>query len=187
MVRVFKIAAGVILILSGVFCFANPGATFLSIAFLLGCAMLLSGVSGTLAYIWISHKREITNSLMIEGVMSMLLGILVRLNQLVADAAIPVFFGMWVMFSGVICVVEAYTHRKSGRAELIWLISLGVISVAAGVYAFFNTVLFDFSAILLTGILFVIQGINVLLVGVSLSFHHKHKTGADKERKTASH
>ena len=31
--RVFKITAGVILIITGIFCFANPGATFLSIAF----------------------------------------------------------------------------------------------------------------------------------------------------------
>jgi len=35
-VKIFKILAGVILILSGVFCFANPGATFSSVAFLLG-------------------------------------------------------------------------------------------------------------------------------------------------------
>ena len=174
--RIFKIAAGVILILSGVFCFANPGETFLSVAFLLGCAMLLSGISGTFAYIWISWKREITNSLMIEGVTSMILGILVLCNQLAAEAAIPVFFGLWVMFSGVMCAVEAYTHRKTGRAELIWLLSLGLISIGAGVYSFFNTILFGFSAILLTGILFVIQGINVLLVGVSLTFHHKNKT-----------
>lgn len=175
MVRIFKIAAGVILILSGVFCFANPGETFLSVAFLLGCAMLLSGISGAFAYIWISRKREITNSLMIEGVTSIILGILVLCNQLATEAAIPVFFGLWVMFSGVMCTVEAYTNRKTAGAELIWLISLGLISIAAGVYAFFNTVLFGFSVILLTGILFVIQGINVLMTGVSLTFHHKQK------------
>lgn len=171
--RVFKIAAGVILILTGVFCFANPGATFLSIAFVLGCAMLLSGISGTFAYIWISRKMEITGSLMVEGALSIILGLLVLSNQLLADAAIPVFFGMWVMFSGIIRVVEAYTHRKTGRAELIWFLCLGLIGVAAGLYSFFNTVLFAFSAIMLVGILYIVQGFNVLLVGINLSFHRK--------------
>lgn len=170
MVRVFKIAAGVILILSGVFCFANPGETFISIAFLLGCATLLSGLSGTFAYIWISRKREISNSLMIEGMLSIILGILVLSNQLLADAAIPVFFGMWVLFSGIIRVVEAFDRRKSGRAELLWVLVLGLIGVAAGLYAFFNTVLFAFSIVMLVGILFVVQGVNVLLFGINLSF-----------------
>lgn len=167
--RVFKIAAGVILILTGVFCFANPGATFLSIAFLLGCAMLLSGVSDISAYVWISRKREISNFLPAEGFMSVILGILVLSNQLLADAVIPVFFGLWIMFSGVLRIVECYSHRKSGRTELIWLLSLGAIGIGAGLYAFFNTVLFDFSAVMLVGILFVLQGINVLMVGVRIS------------------
>lgn len=171
--RVFKIAAGVILILTGVFCFANPGATFLSIAFVLGCAMLLSGISGTLAYIWISRKMEITSSLMIEGVLSIILGLLVLSNLIQADAAIPVFFGMWVMFFGVVRVVEAFAHRKSGRAELIWFLCLGLVGVAAGLYSFYNTVLFAFSPILLVGILYVVQGFNVLLVGINLSFNRK--------------
>lgn len=187
MVRVFKIAAGVILILTGVFCFANPGATFLSIAFLLGCAMLLSGISGTFAYIWISRKREITNSLLIEGVTGIILGILVLCNQLIAEAAIPVFFGLWVMFSGIICTVEAYSNRKSARTELIWLLSLGLISIGAGIYAFFNTILFNFSAIMLTGIIFMIQGIDVLMTGVSLTFHQKHRSGTGHDRKEHAH
>lgn len=175
MVRVFKIAAGVILILTGIFCFANPGTTFLSIAFLLGCAMLLSGISGTLAYIWISRKRKISNSLMIEGLMGVILGFLVLSNQLLADAAIPVFFGLWVMFTGIIRVVEAYTNRESGIMSLIWLLSMGVLGIAAGLYAFYNTVLFAFSVIVLVGILFIVQGFNVLLIGIHLSFHHRRQ------------
>ncbi|HML38217.1 MAG TPA: DUF308 domain-containing protein [Bacillota bacterium] len=170
--RVFKIAAGIILILTGIVCFANPGALFSSIAFPLGCAMLLSGLSGTLAYIWISRKDGgISELLMVEGVLSIILGCLVLSNQLLADAAIPIFFGMWVMFSGILRAVTAYTHRNQGKMMLIWLSALGALSIAAGLYAFFNTVLFDFSAVVLTGILFVIQGVNVLLVGINLNFH----------------
>ncbi|MEL7656179.1 MAG: DUF308 domain-containing protein [Bacillota bacterium] len=174
--RVFKMAAGVILILSGIFCFANPGATFQSIAFLMGCAMLLSGASGILAYIWISKKMEASSLLLVEGILSVILGILVLTNQLLADAAIPVFFGMWVMFSGISRVVEGYTHRQSGMMTWCWLLSLGTLGILIGLYAFFNTVLFTFSAVMLVGILFVMQGVNVLFVGINLSFHNRiHK------------
>lgn len=171
--RVLKIAAGVILILTGVFCFATPGAMFASVAFLLGCAMLLSGIIGILAYIWMGKNKETSIILMAEGLTSVILGVLVLANQLQADAAIPVFFGLWVMFSGVIRAAEAYTHRDSGRMTLIWLSVLGVLGIAAGLYAFFNTVVFALPVVVLTGIMFIVQGVNVLLVGVNFSFHHK--------------
>lgn len=170
--RVFKIAAGVILILSGVFCFANPGATFPSIAFLLGCTMLLSGMSGILAYVWITKKRETSNLLLVEGLLSVILGSLVVSNQLLAEAAIPVFFGMWVMFSGIMNVVEAYTHRKAGTSIWVWLLTLGLLGILIGLYAFFNTVIFTFPTVMLVGIMFVMQGVYVLLIGINLSFHH---------------
>ena len=138
--------------------------------------MLLSGVSGILAYIWISKKREASNLLLVEGSLSIILGILVLANQLLADAAIPVFFGMWVMFSGIMRMVDGFSHRKSGRIVWYWLVSLGIMGTLVGLYAFFNTVLFTFSPVMLVGILFVMQGINVLMVGVTLSFHpHRHK------------
>mgnify|MGYP001016922500 CR=1 FL=1 len=170
--RVFKIAAGVILILMGIICFANPGTLFSGIAFPLGCAMFLSGLSGAFAYIQISRKGGVVSDLlMVEGALSIILGCLVLSNQLMADAAIPVFFGMWVMFSGILRAVTAYTHRNAEKMMLIWLSATGALSIAAGLYGFFNTVLFDFSAVVLTGVLFVIQGVNVLLVGVNLNLH----------------
>lgn len=173
--RLFKIIAGVILILSGIFCFANPGETFLSIAFLLGCAMLISGVSGVLAYIWISRKKEISNLTLIEGSLTLILGCLVLSNQLLADAAIPVFFGLWVMFSGVLRVVEAMVSKKAGQTARYWILALGSLNVILGIYSFYNSVLFSFSAVMLVGLLFVVQGGNVLMIGIHLPFHKRNK------------
>ncbi len=178
--RVFKIAAGVILILTGVFCFANPGATFLSVAFLLGLAMLLSGLSGTMAYLWLSRKGESSNSLMIEGLTNIILGGLVLSNQILADAAIPVFFGVWVIFTGVIRIVEGYSNRSSGKMKLIWYLALGALGVAAGLYSFYNTVLLALSPIMLAGVLFVVQGFSVLLVGINLTFHQRNRQRGKK-------
>jgi uncharacterized membrane protein HdeD (DUF308 family) len=162
--------AGVLLLIAGIFCFAHPGEKFLSAAFLLGCAMLIAGTLSTFVYIWYSMKGEISDFIGAEGLLSAILGCLVLFNQLLADAAIPVFFGIWVMFSGIIRAVEAYAGRKSGWLNLAWLLTLGVLGVAAGLYAFFNTEYFAFSPVMLTGILFVVQGVNVLLVGANLYY-----------------
>lgn len=176
--RLLKIAAGVILILTGVFCFANPGVTFLSMAFILGMAMILSGIIGILAYLK-NVNKENSSLLIIEGITSFILGFLVLSNQLLADAAILVFFGMWLMFSGILRVAEAYSAKKSGLT--IWQapLVLGLAGISIGIYSFFNTVLFTFSVVVLVGIVFIMQGINVLMVGLSLSYYYKkylHKT-----------
>lgn len=170
--RVLKIAAGVILILTGVFCFANPGVTFLSMAFILGFAMMLSGIIGILAYLKNTNK-EASNLLLVEGITGFILGSLVLSNQLLADAAIPVFFGMWVMFSGILRVVEAYTVRRSGLTMWQVLMMIGFAGIFIGIYSFFNTILFAFSVVVLVGILFIMQGINVLTVGLNLSFFYQ--------------
>lgn len=178
--RVFKIAAGVILIITGIFCFATPGATFVSVAFILGCAMLLSGISGVTAYLSINRKRDVPYLLLAEGLTSSLLGILVLTNQIVADAAIPVFFGLWVLFSGVLRIADGLTRIKYGLQVWCWLVVLGGIGTIIGLYSFFNTVLFSFSPVMLTGILFVMQGVHVLTAGVSLNFHPKKTVKAAK-------
>lgn len=178
--KILKVAAGLILIATGIFCFVNPGETFLSIAFLLGCAMLAAGIIGTFIYFWISRKKAISGFLLAEGIWSILLGILVLSNQLLAEVAIPVFFGLWILISGIARVTEAYSNRHSDWKIIVWLVFPGVICIAAGLYAFFNTILFGFSVILLTGILFLIRGIDVVLLGV----HLPSKTNRRKAKHT---
>ncbi|MGI6748245.1 MAG: HdeD family acid-resistance protein [Anaerovoracaceae bacterium] len=171
--RVLQIAAGVILILTGVFCFANPGVSFLSMAFILGIAMMLSGIMGILEY-YGNIKNETSSLILVEGITSSILGFLVLLNQLLVDAAIPVFFGMWVMFSGILRVAEAYSVRKSDLTKWQLFIVVGIAGISIGIYSFFNVVLFAFSIVVLVGILFVMQGINVLMVGLNLSAYSQH-------------
>ena len=168
--KLFKILAGIILILTGIFCFANPGATFLSLAFLLGCSMVATGFISLGIFYWISRKKETENLILIEGLMNVLLGILVLSDTLISDAAVPLFFGMWVIFSGVLRVAEACCLKSSDGQKRIGSLILGVIGILIGMYAFFNPVLAVLSVVIQTGILFVMQGLNVLLRG----FHLPH-------------
>ncbi len=137
--KVFKILAGILLIITGIFCFAHPGELFPYVAFPLGCAMLASGVFSAFVYFWYSRKGEISNYIIAEGLLSIILGGLVLSNQLLADAAIPVFFGMWVIFR------ESFAQRKLMRSvsRMGDPVLAGVSQRAghrAGLYAFFNTV-----------------------------------------------
>ena len=51
----------------------------------------------------------IRDRILADALITLLLGILVLCNQLVADTSIPMVFGMWVLVSGILRI-EAATH-----------------------------------------------------------------------------
>jgi len=162
--RVLSIVVGIFLVLTSVWCFAHPGATFLSIAFLLGFAMFIHGLTAIFDYFSVK-KTENTGEgwLLADGITTFILSVLVLFNQLVADAAIPVFFGMWIIFSGVVRIVNALNSAK--KIWWIWTLSLGVLSILAGIYAFLNPMLADLAVVTVVGITFLLQGANMIFIG----------------------
>ncbi len=174
--RLLKIIADVILVLSGIFCFANPGTTFLSVAFVLGLSMLLSGISGILAYGWLVKRETPSKVVLIEGIMTLILGFLTLSNQLLSDSSVIVFFSLWVIFSGVLRLTDAVSEWKlKDYSKRYWLLGVGFFGIILGIYGFNNNIMFDFSTVMMTGFIFVMQGINVLIIGIHLPFHSKHK------------
>ena len=49
--RILTVISGILMILTGVFCFINPGQTFLSMAFIVGIIMVINGVIHSVAYL----------------------------------------------------------------------------------------------------------------------------------------
>lgn len=165
-VRISSIIIGVALVFTSVWCIAHPGATYLSLAFLLGAVMLLHGITAVLGYLSIRIPRKRGPGwLLADGLVTTILSLLVLSNQLIADSAVPVFFGLWIMHSGVARIV--FSVNENHKSDWVWLLILGVICVLAGVYLFVDAILFDFTLISLVGITFLLQGVNMLYLGAS--------------------
>ena len=90
--RILTIISGILMVLTGAFCLMNPGQTFLSLAFVVGLIMVLNGLIHALAY-FIGrglHNRGDNNGwILTDALLTLLLGILILCNQLVA--------GIWLV------------------------------------------------------------------------------------------
>ena len=136
------IVSGIIMIAAGAFCFINPGQTFMTMAFVIGTVMALCGIIHVLAYVIgrTPHGKGDNNGwILIDALLTLLLGILVLFNQLTVDMSIPMVFGMWVLVSGLLRLEAASRidrQRKPGnfKATLI----TGVITVVMGLLGFIN-------------------------------------------------
>lgn len=176
--RVLTIISGIIFVLAGAFCAINPGETFLALAFIVGAVMLISSVIQAIAYMQGrgNNRKDNNGWILAEAMLTFLLGILVLMNQVTADVAVPMVFGMWVMCSGILRVVSAsQINRKQKKSNFLWTLIIGIICILGGLYAFVNLNMMGLSIALLLSLLFVLQGISILELGIHMPHEKKEK------------
>lgn len=171
--RIVTIISGVLMLLAGVWCFANPGASFLSLAFVLGIVMIIAGVTGATNYFTEKNRNAEGGWVIAESILTFILGCIVLSNQLLVDAMVIIFFGMWLLFSGCLRIVAAFQLRRLEEKTWHWTLGFGIVASIVGLYAFVNPITFGLSVGLLVGGFFVVQGANVLVVGINMP--HKKK------------
>ena len=170
--RVLTIISGILMLVTGVFCFINTGQTFLTLAFVVGIVMVLNGIIHTLAYLigrGLHNQGDNNGWILVDALITLVLGILVLCNQLVVDVAIPMVFGMWVLVSGILRV-EAASHinRVKKRRNFKSTLITGILTVAIGVFGFIDPLVNWLSVVFLLGMFLCMQGVNVIELGINM-------------------
>lgn len=175
--RILTIISGILMVLTSAFCFMNPGQTFLVLAFVIGLVMVLNGVIHTLAYLigrGLHNRGDNNGWILTEALITLVLGILILCNQLVVDAAIPMVFGIWVVTSGILRI-EASTHinKEKKKSNFRTTLITGILTVLVGVFGFINPMMGWLSTAILLGVFMLMQGINVLELGINMPHEKK--------------
>lgn len=175
--RILTVISGILMVLAGAFCFMNPGQTFLVLAFIVGLVMVINGVIHALAYFigrGLHNKGDNNGWILTDALITLLLGILILCNQLVADVAIPLVFGMWVLVSGILRI-EAATHinKEKKRTNFWTTLITGIMTVVVGVFGFINPMVGWLSVAVLLGAFMLMQGINIIELGINMPHEKK--------------
>jgi len=182
--RILTVISGIALMCTGIWCFAHRGIVFLNIAFVLGIVMVIVGGLSVLVYFFAPVKQEGFGWYLAEGLIAIILGNVVLANLLVADLMVPIFFGMWILFSGVMRATEALNLFLAKDNTWIFNVSAGTISIFCGIYAFFNQSMADpIPLIILIGIIFMMKGVNILGYGVFMPVKKKVSESRRHDRK----
>ena len=163
---------GVVLALLGVFSIANAGLTFISMAFPIGVILTIIGITECISYRSRDEDEEDRHWVLIDGLTTFILGIVVLTGQLAADIAVPVIFGMWSMIAGIryLVIITHVDIKEEKNLDFYWTVVVAVCNFVTGLYTFFNASLFNLSVLMMLGIIFVIQGINVIKVGFDTTY-----------------
>ncbi len=177
--RFVTIGSGVLLVAVGVWCFANPGITFLSFAFVLGMAMLIAGISNiisSLLYkerfdkktkVWADALKMSHNGWQLaDGILSAILSAMLLTGLLITEEMQVVFFGMWILTAGVLRIVASVVIGISGLKGWYFGLGFGLLSVGAGVFSFAHPMIIGLAMVSLIGLIFILQGANQIATGI---------------------
>lgn len=166
--RIVTALSGVILIGTAIWCFAHQGTSFLALAFIIGVVMLLQSLGEVCAYISVRNEIVKSSWIITDAAATLMLGALVLVNQITVDSIIPVFFGIWLLYSGILRMVASFHMIRAGEKAWLWVLLFATLTVIAGEYCFFNGVLKDFGMITLAAQALLLQGVNILALAVNM-------------------
>lgn len=134
-INIYLIITALLLIVLGVVCIFNPGASFVSAAWLMGLVILVSGVSSLIFGLRAQAFLPNAGSTTLLAVFQIIVGLMLASNILVSEVALIVVFSMWVIFEGVSLSVLSIDYRKGGYDRWWLMLILGVCSIVLGFLA----------------------------------------------------
>ena len=165
-IRALWIISGILLLIAGVYILINPAAGVASMALLLGIIMLLSGIVDIVVFArW--HKL-ITGAgwIFADGILTIVLSLFLMFNQILAAAALPLIFSMWLLFTGISRIVGSVDIKKAGVRGWGWFLALGIIVTVLGIVSLFEPLATLITMTILVGLNFIVQGAVYIISGL---------------------
>ena len=159
---------GILFLGAGIYLVANEGVTFLSVAFIVGLMFVIAGVVECLSYSIYRGDTVERSWILNDGTTTFVLGVLILLNKISADAVVPMILGLWVLITGIRNFVHAWEHiEERGNAFYDHLI-IGLLNLIFGLYVFFDGEIFNLASITMIGLCMIVQGVNIIHIGATI-------------------
>lgn len=159
---------GVLLIGLGIFVFANPAVTLVSLAIWAAVGMFVSGLYEIVGYFGTKKENRVT-LVLISGIISMLLGIsLVTSGLGELSLFVPTIFAFWILMSGITKVFLGIDANKYIERSGTVLIMLGIFGTIFGAILLNHPLLSAIMVIYLIAISLVYQGVAAIVLSFKL-------------------
>ena len=150
--RILTMLTGILFMGAGIFLVANEGVTFLSVAFIVGLMFVIAGIVECLSYSSYRGDNEERSWILNDGTTTFVLGVLILLNKISADAVVPMILGLWVLIAGIRNFVHAWEHVEDRGNTFYDHLIIGLLNIIFGLYVFFDGEIFNLASITMIGL-----------------------------------
>lgn len=166
-IKVLWAIAGIALIIAGAATFFNPLAAFLTVSYIIGGALIVSGLVGIIGYFAGRNVMLGAGWVLAEGILSVIFGAMICFGEYSKGflaITMGVLVGIWLLVSGINSLTRSFDMHKLRAKGWGWLTVWGILCIAAGVVVFCKPVV---TAI---GIADMVIGIALFIGGVATLF-----------------
>lgn len=157
--RALMLIGSLAMIGSGIFCFANGSAAFISMAFVIGVVFAAMGI----IEVFVGTRDDVDVfgngvNLTTDGIIMFFFGIVILSGQVTDDVTAQMLLALWILIEALIGAGGVHDFFDRDRVDDVGMV-LGVAMFAIAMYTFFNTRLLNVNAIILVGIIVMLLGL----------------------------
>ena len=162
-----SIIFSVLLIIFGVIIIMNPAGTMTAFAIMISILMIVSGLTNIFLFM---SLRDFKGSIyyLIEGGISIILGIMLLSNQSALENLLPFLIGFWIALKSVTAVVTAIEWKKRTYPAWKSLMTGGIIGILLALLIAAVPKIVSMSISLMLGITMIIMGIVIIVFVINL-------------------
>ena len=109
--KIYMGITGVALIGLGIVCLCYPGATVLSISWLIGLLTLVSGVSTIFLWAGARSSRSQGGAILLSGILEVIFGLIFINHNLVLASVLPIVFAIWIIVEGISIAIRSADYK----------------------------------------------------------------------------
>lgn len=155
--------SGICLLILGIYLILNPLVALNYIAIMLAIIILIQGIAGIIDYSNLKKKSGKQWELF-SAILNTIFGIFILFSplNLVLTAVIPIVFGLWVMFKGLMQCIESIKLNKINNENEIWiyLLIFGILNFLMGILMLANPLIPAFTLAFYIGMGFIVTGLS---------------------------
>jgi len=150
---------GILLIILSIYIFNNPAMVLAGLSLWFGLILLLAGLLGIISWFAVS-KGEREDMSLLWSAITLMFGLIVVSNLIVAMKILTVFIGLWILLTGIWLLKNGWALKSNNPGGWVMVI-VGILSVMVA-----GMMIFDIG----TGAIAIatLLGLQVLLMGISL-------------------
>ena len=162
--RGVQIGLGILVVILSIYALAYPGATFVSLVYILGIILIIVGIEKIIAGIFLPIKGK--GASIGLGILVLIFAGLVIAFPGFATWIITVFIGIALLFGGAASIVQAFSGRESGWKKA-FLIGVGALLIIIGIIVLVSPVFGAQFAGFIVAIGLLIAGIQMIVAGAT--------------------
>ena len=166
------VVRGIVAIVFGVLAFAMPLVTLATLVLFIGAYLFVNGIFLAISAIGSRKEKEDWWLFLIEGLMSIGVGVVTYLVPGITAFALVIYIAAWALATGVLEIVAAIRLRKVMRHEVLLALA-GVASIVFAVLLMWNPAVGALSLLWLIGAYAIVFGALLTILGIEV--HHMGK------------